>query len=135
MPNTNSVNLNSRVARSEEVLTSEVDGEVVMMSIEHGTYSGLDAIGSEIWGLLENPRRVSEICDRMMERYDVERGQCEKDVLAFLNDPGCTIGFAPIQVSMSAPGAPFRDLLEALYCRLQGNAIIQDRFRVNLRLG
>jgi len=80
------VDLNSRVARSEEVLTSEVDGEVVMMSVERGTYSGLDAIASEIWGLLENPRRVSEICDRMMERYDVERGQCERDVLAFLND-------------------------------------------------
>lgn len=80
------VDLNSRVARSEDVLTSEVDGEVVMMSVEHGTYSGLDGIGSEIWRLLDAPLRVSEICDEMMERYDVERDVCEKDLLAFLND-------------------------------------------------
>lgn len=43
------MNLNPRIARSVEVLTSEVDGEIVMMSIEEGTYSGLDAIGSAIW--------------------------------------------------------------------------------------
>jgi len=82
----NRVDLNTRVARSEEVLTSEVDGEVVMMSIEEGTYSGLDGIGSEIWRLLGSPLKVSDICDAMMARYDVERDVCEKDVLAFLND-------------------------------------------------
>lgn len=80
------VDLNSRIARSEEIVTSEVDGEVIMMSIEHGKYSGLDGIGSAIWLLLENPLRVSEICDRMMACYDVEKNVCEKDVIAFLND-------------------------------------------------
>lgn len=86
MTKKNVLDLNSRVARSEEVLTSEVDGEVVMMSIDQGTYSGLDGIGSEIWRLLDSPLTVSEICDAMMARYDVERDVCEKDVLAFLDD-------------------------------------------------
>lgn len=68
------------------MLTSEVDGEVVMMSIEQGSYSGLNGIGSAIWHLLESPVTVSEICDKMMEQYGVQREDCEKDVLAFLND-------------------------------------------------
>ncbi|WP_035241282.1 lasso peptide biosynthesis PqqD family chaperone [Desulfobacter vibrioformis] len=80
------IELGTWVIRSEEVLDSEVDGEIVMMSIAQGTYSGLDNIGSEIWRLIETPRRVSEICDAMMERYDVERETCERDVLLFLND-------------------------------------------------
>jgi hypothetical protein len=80
------VDLDTTIARSEEILTSDLDDELVMMSIEQGTYSGLDAIGTEIWRLLESPRKVSEICDEMMARYDVERDVCEKDVLAFLND-------------------------------------------------
>ena len=80
------MDLDSQVARSDEVLTSEVDGEVVMMSIEEGTYSGLDAIVSKIWQLLDKPLKVSEICDIMMSRYDVKRDDCEKDVLTFLND-------------------------------------------------
>lgn len=29
---------------------------------------------------------MSELCDLMMERYDVERIRCEEDVLAYLND-------------------------------------------------
>ena len=80
------VDLETIIARSNEVVSTEIDGEVVMMSIEQGNYSGLDGIGSEIWRLLENPLRVSDICDQMMARYDVDRATCEKDVLAFLND-------------------------------------------------
>ena len=80
------VELNSRIVRSREVVSTEVDGEVVMMSVEQGNYSGLDGIGTEIWRLLESPLRVSEICDQMMARYRVEKDVCEKDVLAFLND-------------------------------------------------
>lgn len=80
------VNLSSLVVRSKEIIASDIDGEVVMMSIEHGTYSGLDAIGSVIWDMLEISRRVSEICDDLMELYDVDRERCQEDVLAFLND-------------------------------------------------
>ena len=80
------MDLNSLVTRSDDVLASEVDGEIVMMSIENNTYSGLDAIGSEIWGLLEKPISVAEICDFLVSHYDVERRVCENDVLAFLED-------------------------------------------------
>ena len=80
------VKIGTWVVRSQGVLDSEVDGEIVMMSIDQGTYSGLDGIGREIWRLIDTPRRVSEICDVMMEHYDVERETCERDVLLFLND-------------------------------------------------
>ena len=80
------VDMTSVVVRSQEILASDIDGEIVMMSIREGTYSGLDATGSEIWDLLENPRPVSEICEILMERYNVERERCQEDVLAFLND-------------------------------------------------
>jgi len=86
MIKTGKIGLDSLVARSEEMMASEVDGEIVMMSIRQGTYSGLDEIGSEIWRLLETPKKVSEICDAMTVRYDVERTKCERDVLDFLND-------------------------------------------------
>jgi len=36
------------ISRSPAVLTAEADGEIVMMSIEHGCYFELDAIGSDI---------------------------------------------------------------------------------------
>lgn len=82
----NRVELASVVVQAEGILVSKIDDEVVMMSVEHGTYSGLDAIGSEIWALLQSPRQVSEICALLLKEYQVERRQCETDVLAFLND-------------------------------------------------
>jgi hypothetical protein len=35
------------VSRSPSVLTAEVDGEIVIMSIEQGRYFGLNDIGSD----------------------------------------------------------------------------------------
>jgi hypothetical protein len=80
------IDLSEVVVRSQEILASQIDGDVVMMNIDHGTYSGLDSIGSEIWDMLKSPLRVSEICDVLIQRYEVGRIQCERDVLAFLND-------------------------------------------------
>ena len=81
-----SVDLETVIARSDEVICSQVDGEVVMMSVERGKYSGLNVIGSDIWRLLKTPMPVSEICKVMMTTYNVEKERCEKDVLMFLND-------------------------------------------------
>ena len=77
------LNLDSIVARSEELVTSNLDGEVVMMSIDRGKYYGLDPIASQIWELLETPCSIRALCDQLLPRYEVGREQGEKDVLAF----------------------------------------------------
>ncbi len=73
------------VAHGEDLVSCELDGEVVLMSIENGSYFRIDEIGSRIWTLLDEPRRVSDLCDLLMLEFDVARGQCESDVLNFLN--------------------------------------------------
>lgn len=57
-----------------------------MMSIQNGEYYGLDDIGSREWELIEKPVKVSDLIDTLLERSDVDRGTCEKDVLKFLNE-------------------------------------------------
>ena len=81
-----SVDLSSVVAASSDLISSDLDGEIVMMSVDKGEYYGLDAIGSRIWALLKEPRKVSELCAILTEEFDVEREQCERDVLTFLNE-------------------------------------------------
>jgi hypothetical protein len=56
------------------------------MSVETGIYSGLDPVGSRIWSLIEENRRVSELCSLLLEEFDVEPAQCQHHVLSFLND-------------------------------------------------
>lgn len=74
------------ISQIEEIVASDIDGETVMMSIENGKYYGLDDIGSRIWELIEKPIKVSDLIDTLLERFDVDRETCEKDVLKFLNE-------------------------------------------------
>ena len=74
------------ISQIEEIVASDIDGETVMMSIENGEYYGLDDIGSRIWELLEKPIKVSDLIDTLLERFDVDRETCERDVLKFLNE-------------------------------------------------
>lgn len=75
----------SRIARNEEIVFNEMDGEIVMMSVERGEYFGLNSIGGRIWGMLERPCTAAEIIDRLRPDFDVESDRLAEDVLAFLN--------------------------------------------------
>ena len=76
--------LEKKYKRSEEIVASNMDDEVVMMSIEQGKYFGLDPIASDIWKVLEEDKTAAQIVDAMVKKYDVARETCEEDVLAFL---------------------------------------------------
>lgn len=74
----------SVIVRSSELVSSDIDGEVVMMSIENGKYYGLDQVGSRIWEVLEKPLPISELIEQLLIEFEVERETCEKDVMYFL---------------------------------------------------
>jgi len=80
------ITTNTVISQIEEIVTTDIDGETVMMSIENGEYYGLDDIGSRIWELIARPIKVSDLIDTLLERFDVDRETCEIDVLKFLNE-------------------------------------------------
>jgi len=60
------------ILRNLSVLTAEVDGEIVMMSIEQGRYFGLDDIGSDIWKRLDPPCALADLIDRLAVDYGAD---------------------------------------------------------------
>jgi hypothetical protein len=72
------------IARSPSVLTAEVDGEIVMMSIERGRYFGLDDIGSDIWKRLDTPCAFADLIDRLVADYEADRATIAEDVRTLL---------------------------------------------------
>ena len=74
----------ARISRSPSVLVAEVDGEIVMMSIEQGRYFGLDDIGSDIWKRIDPPCSFAELIDRLAADYDADRAIIAADVCALL---------------------------------------------------
>jgi len=78
------ITIDSIVSSNKKIVTAEMDGETVMMSIETGKYYNLGKTGSVIWGMLKEPTGVGNIIDTLLEKYQVGREQCETEVLAFL---------------------------------------------------
>ena len=81
---TKSIDLQTIVRRSDELLSSDLDNETVMMDIERGDYYGLDDIGSRIWALAENPISIADICSELGEEFDVDADTCAADVMPFI---------------------------------------------------
>ena len=72
------------ISRSPSVVTAEVDGEIVMMSIEQGRYFGLDDIGSDIWKRIEPPCSFATLVDGLAADYEADRATIAADVQSLL---------------------------------------------------
>ena len=80
------ITLKSKVQRNPEMVSGNMDGEIVMLSVQRGEYFGLDKVGSRIWELIEHPILVIRLKSVLLEEYEVEESTCEKDLIEFLED-------------------------------------------------
>ena len=78
------INKDSIVQKNESIITSELEGKAVMMSIENGQYYGFDEIATDIWTSIDTPIAIGELVSRLTEKYDVSKERCEESVIAFL---------------------------------------------------
>lgn len=75
----------SLLTRSTDLVFSEVDDEITMMHIETGKYYGLNRVGAVIWNLLDEPTGFGAVCDALVTRFEVEPAQCRAEVEAFVS--------------------------------------------------
>jgi len=74
------------IRNDDELLTTVVDGELIGMSVEQGACYGLNEVATRIWELLAEPRSVDSLCQQLTSEYDVEAGQCLREVLDLVED-------------------------------------------------
>lgn len=72
------------VRRADGLLTADVDGELLMMSVEQGRYFNLNSVGSRIWELLAAPVAVDGLVDALTAEYDVTAAEACQEVERFL---------------------------------------------------
>jgi coenzyme PQQ synthesis protein D (PqqD) len=72
------------ISRNASVLTAEVEGEIVMMSIEKGHYFGFDDIASDIWNRIEPPCSFAALVDQLVADYEADRVTIAADVQTLL---------------------------------------------------
>lgn len=74
----------SMVVASKEQVSCALGDEAAILNMKNSVYYGLDPVGARIWSLLREPHKVCDVCDAIVEEYEVERERCERDVLDLL---------------------------------------------------
>lgn len=72
------------LSRVEDILATELDGEMVLLSIADGKYYGLNGVGSEIWRRLERPVSAGALCDQLTDGFAGDEQQIRQEALALL---------------------------------------------------
>lgn len=80
------VSLTDSVTARSGVFSTTVDDELILFDPDQGLYFGSGIVGQCIWTMISKERQVSDICDAIMEQFEVERAVCIADVVNFLSE-------------------------------------------------
>lgn len=58
------------IKRNQSVLSTNIDGEAVLMSVDSGSYFTLNPIGSAIWDLLETPITLAQLQEELLNKFE-----------------------------------------------------------------
>lgn len=81
-----SISVCSIVMTNKYAVFADLTGEGVILEPESGMYYGLNQVGTRIWELIQEPTTVMALRDIILAEYEVELEQCERDILALLQD-------------------------------------------------
>jgi len=76
----------SVVVTAKDKRYSKLNQEVVILDLKSEAYYGLNPVGATIWQSLQEPKTVGEIRDVILNKYDVESEQCDRDLTMFLEE-------------------------------------------------
>ena len=81
-----SLSQESVVNAAKDQVSCNLGAEAAILNTKEGIYYGLDPIGTQVWKLLQTPRRVADIQKVLLQEYEVEPDRCQHDLLALLED-------------------------------------------------
>ncbi len=66
-------------------ISTEIDGESVIMDVQSGTYSSLNPVGSLIWKELREENRFASILESIVDHFEVPLDVAKKELAEFLD--------------------------------------------------
>lgn len=89
---TNQITVDSVCLPSEDVVSREIEGDVIIVPLVAGIGDAddelytLNATGRAIWQKLDGHRTLGEIVDALTEEYEATRDELAADVLGFATE-------------------------------------------------
>lgn len=74
------------VSRCGELIETESGDALFALHIERGTCYGFNATAAQVWKLITQPRRLSELCALLGQKFNVKPETCERDLRDLLRD-------------------------------------------------
>ena len=79
-----SLTVNSILVHEPGLSATEVDGRIVVLSLQAASYFDLNKVASEIWGMLSRPCSIEHILQELSQHHDVDIEVMTRDVMSFL---------------------------------------------------
>lgn len=76
----------SRYQRHPSILFGEIGQDMVALSVEQGLCFGMEAVSGDVWRLLEQPRKLAELCECLTGDYSVDAERCRAEVTTLLDE-------------------------------------------------
>lgn len=74
------------IVRCKDLLSTNLDDDVVVMNIDSGLYYGMEKTAQRIWDLLENAQTLESLISILSQEYKVEPAVCRADIQQFVQD-------------------------------------------------
>jgi hypothetical protein len=74
---------------ADQLLSQEIDGEMVLLDLRSGMYLGLNGVGTFVWKLIsssEGPVGVGEIAEAVAAEFDVATATARRDLDQLLEE-------------------------------------------------
>ena len=78
------LSLNTLFVRKTGLVSADMDGDTVLMSLEQEEYYGISGVGPRIWELLDKPISLSAIIKTLCYEFEVDEAMCHADVQEFI---------------------------------------------------
>ena len=74
----------TRIARKQDIVSSDVGEELVLMNVERGEYYGFNKVAAQIWRRLAEPVTVVNLVEALAAEYSGDPAAISADVQALL---------------------------------------------------
>jgi hypothetical protein len=78
------LSFNSIVVASPEQVSCPLGDESAILNLKNSVYYGMNPVGTHVWNLLKQPRKIADLRDAIVEEYDVDTDRCGRDMLELL---------------------------------------------------
>lgn len=67
------------IGRSPSAIEARVAGVLVLHNLDTGAYARLNASAATVWERLDEPARLAQLADALVERFGIDGGRAERD--------------------------------------------------------